>query len=251
MRIAKLTATFCLIIFLSGCETISPTAQTDSAALQDAMRKQEEDNKKKIEAAKKALMDQALRDMFRIDALLSNPETRQSELKKMEQNAAKGNLIAQNFLGSYYEQGKYEPQNYAEAMRWYKLAAAQGSKFAQRRIGLMYENGNGVAQNYREAAQWYKLAATEVVGYGATVRACVQRGVAFLAPSRTTTNPSVQYRVGLRDNGIITDVKLLKSSGNLSFDSAVERGIKQCDIFPVPPSGKYPRYVDIDYKMYD
>lgn len=134
--------------------------------------------------------------MFRIDALLNNPETRQSELKKMEQNAAQGNVIAQNLLGSYYEQGKYERQNYTEAMRWYELAAAQGSKFTQRRIGLMYENGNGVAQNYREAAHWFKLAATEA-GFGVIIRACVQRGVVFLAPSRTITNPSVQYRVGL------------------------------------------------------
>ena len=60
-----------------------------------------------------------------------------------------------------YEEGAGIAQDYAEAMRWYKLAAAQGNAFAQNNIGDMYQEGNGVAQDYAEAVRWYKLAAAQ------------------------------------------------------------------------------------------
>ena len=43
------------------------------------------------------------------------------------------------------------PQNYAEAVKWYRLAADQGDARAQFNLGFMYGTGQGVPQNYAEA----------------------------------------------------------------------------------------------------
>ena len=40
-----------------------------------------------------------------------------------------------------YFNGDGVAQNYAEAMRWYRLAADQGLAWAQYNLGLMHENG--------------------------------------------------------------------------------------------------------------
>ena len=75
--------------------------------------------------------------------------------------AAQGNESAQHNLGWMYDKGKGAPQDYAEAVRWYKLAAAQGDAFAQYNLGWMYGKGQGIPQDYAEAARWYKLAAAQ------------------------------------------------------------------------------------------
>ena len=40
-----------------------------------------------------------------------------------------------------YDNGKGVPQDYAEAVKWYRLAAEQGYARAQYNLGLMYDNG--------------------------------------------------------------------------------------------------------------
>jgi hypothetical protein len=51
------------------------------------------------------------------------------------------------------------PQNYAEAVRWYRKAAKQNDARAQFNLGNMYREGRGVPQNDVEAAKWFRLAA--------------------------------------------------------------------------------------------
>ena len=53
------------------------------------------------------------------------------------------------------------PQDYEEAVKWYRLAAEQGYANAQYNLGLMYDNGEGVPQDYAEAVKWYRLAAEQ------------------------------------------------------------------------------------------
>ena len=62
-----------------------------------------------------------------------------------------------------YRNGEGVPQDYAEAVKWYRLAAEQGDADAQYNLGLMYDNGNGVPQDYKEAVKWYRLAAEQGV----------------------------------------------------------------------------------------
>ena len=52
-------------------------------------------------------------------------------------------------------------QDYAEAVKWYRLAAAQGNAIAQANLGLMYTNGQGVVQDYARAHMWFNLGAAK------------------------------------------------------------------------------------------
>jgi hypothetical protein len=53
------------------------------------------------------------------------------------------------------------PQDYAEAMRWYRLAAEQGDADAQGNLGVMYDTGTGVPQDYVAAHMWFNLSAAQ------------------------------------------------------------------------------------------
>ena len=58
--------------------------------------------------------------------------------------ADQGDTSAQNSLGVMYAKGQGVPQNYAEALKWYRLSAAHGNAFAQYNLGALYDNGEGV-----------------------------------------------------------------------------------------------------------
>ena len=68
---------------------------------------------------------------------------------------------AQNNRGGMYEFGRGVPQNYGEAVRWYRLAADQGHASAQRNLGGMYAAGRGVPQDDVAAHMWANLAAAQ------------------------------------------------------------------------------------------
>jgi colicin import membrane protein len=46
-------------------------------------------------------------------------------------------------------------------------------------------------------------------------------------------------------------VTLTSSSGNAGFDRAVETGIRRCNPFPKPSTGRYEPIIDVVYRMYD
>jgi len=56
------------------------------------------------------------------------------------------------------------PQDYAEAVRWYRKAADQGDAGAQINLSGMYERGDGVPQDYVQAHLWINLAASRASG---------------------------------------------------------------------------------------
>ena len=57
------------------------------------------------------------------------------------------------------------PQDYAEALKWYRLAAEQGNLDAQYSLGVMYHNGEGVPVDYAEALKWFGLAVAPGRGF--------------------------------------------------------------------------------------
>ncbi|MDE2760536.1 MAG: tetratricopeptide repeat protein [Paracoccaceae bacterium] len=65
---------------------------------------------------------------------------------------------AQYNLGWMYLYGEGVPQDYGEAVKWYRLAAEQGDDEAQYELGNMYYNGVGIPQNYIVAHAWVNLA---------------------------------------------------------------------------------------------
>ena len=75
--------------------------------------------------------------------------------------AEQGDAQAQTYMGLLYEKGDGVPQDYVEAVKWFRLAAEQGKADAQYYLGNMYRNGNGVPQDEAEAVIWYRKAAEQ------------------------------------------------------------------------------------------
>ena len=66
----------------------------------------------------------------------------------LKNRAAQGEAKAQTILGTMYADGHGVPQDYAEALKWYRLAAAQGDASAQFNLGVMHAKGQSVPQDY-------------------------------------------------------------------------------------------------------
>jgi TPR repeat protein len=67
-------------------------------------------------------------------------------------------ITAQINLGKLFKKGVDVPQDYAEALRFYKLAATRGHPMALYKVAKFYEYGYGVPIDMDEAICWYKRA---------------------------------------------------------------------------------------------
>jgi S1-C subfamily serine protease len=85
----------------------------------------------------------------------------EDDFKEAQKSAEKGDVQAQTTLGIMYDLGQGVPQNFTEALKWYKLAAARSNAVAQNNLGVMYLIGEGVPQNYFEASKWIQLSADQ------------------------------------------------------------------------------------------
>jgi TPR repeat protein len=92
------------------------------------------------------------------NSLGTNTPTKIAELRA---KAEKGDAAAQIYLGYNYYHGDGVPQNYAEAVKWYRKAAEQGNATGQLDLGLMYEMGLGAKLDYFKAPYWYRKAADQ------------------------------------------------------------------------------------------
>ena len=61
--------------------------------------------------------------------------------------AEQGDAHAQHNLGVMCERALGVPQDYPEAMKWYRLAADQGFSDARASLNAMYFSGKGVPEN--------------------------------------------------------------------------------------------------------
>ena len=82
-----------------------------------------------------------------------------SDMEAIQRAADQGDAEAQFNLGVMYATGDGVPQDYQEAVKWYRRAADQGYADAQYNLGVMYYNGEGVIQDKREAYIWFSIAA--------------------------------------------------------------------------------------------
>jgi hypothetical protein len=89
------------------------------------------------------------------------PQDYAAAMKWYRLAAGQGHATAQNNLGFIYHNGQGVPQDYAAAMKWYRLAADQGEANAQNNLGLMYAQGQGVPQDYVLAQTWFNLSAMQ------------------------------------------------------------------------------------------
>jgi tetratricopeptide (TPR) repeat protein len=123
------------------------------------------------------------------------------DLATLQQQAASGNADAQIELGIRFHSGRGVPQDYAQAVAWFRKAAEQGNAVAQEFLGIAYMNGLGVPQDYAQARAWYQKAANQVPAAAnqllATLdqkqRAAQQSGAlpTQQAPQQSATSPGV------------------------------------------------------------
>ena len=66
---------------------------------------------------------------------------------------------AQYNLGLMYNDGRGVPQDYKQAVSWFRKAADQGDAKAQYNLGLMYYYGHAAPKDYVEALKWITIAA--------------------------------------------------------------------------------------------
>ncbi|MFI5107128.1 MAG: tetratricopeptide repeat protein, partial [Terriglobales bacterium] len=78
------------------------------------------------------------------------------ELNWYHKAADQGNSLAENQIGSYYDNGAGHDQ--AEGFKWYRRAAEHGDAVAENNVGGMYAEGAGVQQNYAEGVAWLRKA---------------------------------------------------------------------------------------------
>ena len=80
--------------------------------------------------------------------------TLSADIKALRKQAIAGDVEAQDKLGVMYANGEGVPQDYAEAVKWYRKAVEQGYAVAQYNLGFAYFKGQGVPQDKYEAVKW-------------------------------------------------------------------------------------------------
>jgi hypothetical protein len=78
-----------------------------------------------------------------------------------KERSATDDAETQFHLGTLYETGKSVPQDYAQAVLWYRKAAEQNLAIAQYRLGVLYANGVGVPLDKAQSAAWFQKAAEQ------------------------------------------------------------------------------------------
>ena len=127
--------------------------KTKRKAAEEAKRKAEEKAKRKEEEKKREMLEKNFCFSANISKKMIDKEIRPA--------ADLGNANAQFVLGKCYYLGQGVQQNYAEAVKWYKMAAEQGNHWAQSNLASCYKDAKGVRYNIKLAKKWYGLAAEQ------------------------------------------------------------------------------------------
>jgi colicin import membrane protein len=66
-------------------------------------------------------------------------------------------------------------------------------------------------------------------------------------PDTVTGHPEVQVRIRVLPGGEVLDIAITRSSGNPTYDAAIERGIRSASPLPVPPADSelFPQFRDL------
>ena len=81
--------------------------------------------------------------------------------ESLNNRAAQGDAVAQSNLGTKYFNGEGVPQDYVQAVSWWRKAAEQGDADAQKSLGYAYATGEGVPQDHVQSVSWFRQAAEQ------------------------------------------------------------------------------------------
>jgi hypothetical protein len=124
--------------------------------------------------------------------------------------AEQGYAQGQNQLAWMYVNGLGVTKDYAEAVKWYRKAAEQGYAGGQNQMGFVYENGRGVAKDEAEAVKWYRKAAEQGDALGQYNLGCMYEN--GLGVTKNLNAAIYWYRLA-RDGGSQLAVQALQSLG--------------------------------------
>ena len=96
---------------------------------------------------------------FSVSALADDVQYDKLSLNELMRLANQGVATAQRNVGDRYFDGQGVPQDYREAVTWFRKAAEQGDADAQNNLGLMYGNGQGAPRDRVLAYMLLNLAA--------------------------------------------------------------------------------------------
>jgi hypothetical protein len=82
-------------------------------------------------------------------------------LSPIQLAAARGDAWAQSDYGDYFADGIVIPQDFRQAVVWYRRSAEQGYSPAQANLGLMHMHGSGVPPDWDVAVEWFRMAAAQ------------------------------------------------------------------------------------------
>lgn len=99
--------------------------------------------------------------------------------------AQAGDASAMAAIGTLYDTGHGVPQNFANALAWYRRAAEAGNVRSMFNVGAMYDNGRGTVRNRNEAIRWYKMAADKGNGRAAYNLGVIYRDADGVARDRS------------------------------------------------------------------
>ncbi len=92
---------------------------------------------------------------------IGTPVNRKKAFELLYGAALQGNSTpqSQKILGQFFLTGSTTPRNYAEAIKWYKLAAENGDRESQSELAFLYFTGKGGGRDLEKAFYWYERSA--------------------------------------------------------------------------------------------
>ncbi len=208
-------------------------------AMEAARKKKEDDRVKRLEdkAAKaKAAREKEQKRIRELEKKRKAEAKRKAQLEKERKQAeAQAKKAA--------EARQREEAAAAEAERKRKAAEEANRKAEAEAKRLRDEQRRAEEERLRQkaleeeearmAAERAKREQSTVAKYVAMIRNQVDRAVKY-PPGLDTRNLSCDVRVRILSNGNVLDVRVIKSSGNALFDTAVQRAVQAAAPLPVP-----------------
>jgi TPR repeat protein len=151
-----------------------------------------------------------LKNLIQADKSLPAP------VKRIEEEAFKGNAVAQHDLAAIYTAGHNGvPVDYSRALKWFTESAHNGSVNAQYNLGVLYHQGLGVPKDTAKAIELYRVAASNkhpealynlAIAYveGVGVEYNPQIASVYLEQAASGGIVEAAYNLGLlNDNGLL------------------------------------------------
>lgn len=234
-------------------------AEKKRQADQDAADQRERDRKE----ADRKLADKKAADKKEADRKEAEQDKREAD-KKLADKKEADRLAAEKAQKAIADKAAAEKAN-VEKLAAEKKAAAEKRASDERDRKLRdafrsdtaraagLEGGKEGGREGGNADRNQAAGASGNPGYADLIRSCIRPHVIY-NPSGTaaTGNPTAVFQVQLLPSGEQAGPpRLQRSSGVPAFDRAVENGIRRCDPFPRPPSGRFESNITVQHKMFD